>query len=330
MDSGGVSMRTVTGVGIGERATIGKLREVGAGALANGSEIALCREPIDSKRALELFRADFSALVCVGDGTGETAETVRDIGFTTLFVSEESAEECVCGENAIIYPDRDVILVSPSIAAIDDFTARAESVADRAEPIGVNVYELYDCGSERFVGKVVENTEPSRAEDELFEIYSRFAEECEDGYITVLVTESGKMLEHMRSVLRAAVYGRIAIAVRADSVGEYRRFREIFGMAREELSRERREFEDAVSLGVDSGNLFGLLFARELLTDSDFFVADMAFIAQNAPKGGESVSCERYLRHLCDRAHGCLAKLRVCGEREMIEPETEKIKHKIP
>ena len=330
MDSGDVKMRTVMGVGVGERVTIGKLREVGEGDLANGSEIALCRKPIDAKRLLEISRADFSALVCVGEGKGEIAETAREVGLPTLFLSEDAAEECDCGENAILYPDRGMLFVSPTIAVMDEFTSISERLPESRELSGIKVCDICEYLSGKILGKAVEMSEQSGSEDALFEIYSRFAEECGEGYITVLIQKEVNRLEHLRALLRAAVYGRIAVASFASSVREYREFCEVFDMAREELSRERREFEDGIARGVASGDILSLLYASELARASDFFVVDAEHLTQAAVGEEKDEACGRYLRLLADEASANIDKLLVCGERELIKTAVEKSKTNFP
>ncbi len=325
MESVALKMRTVTGIGVGERATIGKLREAGAGELASGSEIAVCRTPIDEGRVTELFRADFSALVCVGDGDSKLADAARRLGFTALFVSDEDIDDCVCGENAVLYPQKGVLFVSPTVDIIDGFVADKEN--DTRAEVGVSISRVYDNDSCAFIGRAVENIDTSRGEDELFEIYCGLSEECGEGELTVCINKNGGLSEQARAILRAAVYGRVSAAVSAKTPSEYKSFRELFDAAGGELAGEEREFEESVRVGVVAEDIFGFIYASELSEKADFFAVNLKKIAEAVSADSQNEVCERYISLIRERLSPRASDFRVIDtSEEKSKGKTEKIK----
>ncbi len=309
-----LEMRTVTGVGIGERATIGKLRAAESGAIANGSEIAVCSEPITRQRVIELFEAGFSAIICFGECEEDVAESVKKLAIPTLFVSEEVIGECACGENAVLYPNRGVLFISPTVEIMDGFVCSNQSEAPFEA--GVKISRVHDRKSGALIGRAVETDGNANREDDLFEIYCRLAEDI-GGEIIVCMSFRENLSEQLRALMRAAVYGRLSLAFSAASMSEYYAFRELWARVKTELLEEGREFDGGVAVGAVADGLFGLLYASELSEKSDFFMVDLTRIAGEESVDGRDDFCERFVDAIYERLSSVPSDFRVIGRTEI-------------
>lgn len=292
MESVALEMKTVTGVGIGERATIGRLRVAETGALANGSEIAVCCERIGRERIVELFEGDFSAIVCVGDAEEGLIEAARERGIPMLFVSEENIGICICGENAVLYPHRGVMFISPTVEIIDAFMRDGEGNDFLGD--GIEVGHMYEISSGKCVGRAIEVSNIIYREDELFDIYCRLTED-RSGELCVCLRRSENTVEHLRALMRAAVYGSISLAVLARTPHEFRNIRGLVDAVREELASEGREFNRSVRVGVIAEDIFGALYASELSEMADFFAVSPLETDMGVPSENSYDACERYI-----------------------------------
>ena len=270
MGTAAVKMRTVTGIGVGERATIGRLVRAETGSLANGSEIAVFGGEISEEALVELSEADFSAIVCAGEMSKTAENAARGVDIPVLFVSAEDIGESVLGENAVLYPDRGVLYVSPTVEVLDAFVAEEKSeLADKA---------VYDVASGEIVGHSVEEID-GVGEEELFDKDCRLAEKT-NGELVVCVKRGEGSTEQLRAIMRAGVYGRIAVAYSPKTMKDFCNFKELLSVANAELLAEGREFEGGVSVGAIADGMLGVLYARELCEKSDFFMADISRISE--------------------------------------------------
>lgn len=293
-----------------------------------GIVIALSRERLEVTAILPIVRAEISGLVCVGDEDSPARKIASLVKLPALFVSVEDAEAIHSGERAILTPQRSTLIVDPDIAAVDEFLSEIRESASE-EPSGTffgeKLYRVLDFEMQQSRGLLVDIGESGRSEDELFVVYRRVAERVVRGYGTVIVREGENLYEHLRAVARAAVYGRLSVAVSTASAEDLARFGEIFKCVCEELSREGREFEESVAIGAAIDSARGALLADRIADGADFILIDADRLV-GAQSGNESdVVTERLLSLIFSAGAGKIQRLTALGDMRLLREKMSKI-----
>ena len=287
----------------------------------DGIVIALSRERLDGTDILSIVRAEISGLVCVGDKDCLARSIADLLKLPALFVSEEDADKLICGERAILSPESSSLTVAPDIEAVDKFLSLIKDDSPD-EPsgsfFGEVIYRVLDLKMQQSCGFLAELQQTDRSEDELFLIYRRVAERAHREAATVIVRSGMSVYDHLRAILRAAVYGRLSVAVSARSGAEYEGICQIFACVCEELSREGREYEDRVALGAVIDSIGGALLVDALAKSADFLLIDATSLSESLTEAEREVAAERLTEMMFSIAHKDMRRLIAFGDMRVL------------
>ena len=293
-----------------------------------GIVIALCRETLDVTAILPIVRAEISGLVCVGDENCLARKIAESLRLPSLFVSAEDADNIHSDERVILSPERGMLIVDPDIEAVDEFLSEireSDSEESSGTFFGEKIYRVLDLKMQQSRGLIVDVGKSERAEKELFVVYRRVAERVGRGYGTVVVRAGEELYEHLRAVARAAVYGRLSVAVSVRSADDFELVRETFSCVCEELLREGREFEESVSIGAAIDTARGALLVDRIAERADFLLIDTeSLIGLQSDSEGDKAT-ERLLRLMFTIGTGKIERLTALGDMRLLRERIEKI-----
>lgn len=284
----------------------------------NEGDIAVIDGKVDISSLVFLARMGVSALVCFGEMSRVFVRLCDILKMSVLVISEEDLYKCTEDENAILYPDKGALFVSPEIEIVSDFSSKLRE--DQASEIFASfcnegIYSTFEYGTRKFSGFIID-AKNGDDEEKLFIFYRRVAEAFGGKGVTVcLGGEDEELLwEQLRAVCRAAVYGEISIAARVRGVREYERLKSCFSGVCEELRAERREFEDAISLGVMIDNIASFLVLDSLSRYAQGITIDMRRITADTLEEDKEAVCRSFLEYVLKEVSPDVECISVLGE----------------
>ncbi len=299
----------------------------------DGTVIAFSQERLDVTSILAAVRAEISGLVCVGDSDSLAVKLADVLGLSALFITDDDIEKCLCGERAILDPERAVLFISPEIEVVDEFTSRINGEKlDEALGIfcGETLYQCFEGATGERCGFLLDMRGNVSLEDDLFLLYRRVAEQAGNGGVTVCIRDAARAYEHLRAVCRAAVYGRFSVAVSARTACEYAGFCEIFSCVCEELTREGREFEDGISCGAVIDSMSAALLSDFLAESADFLLVDTECVTNGMAEKDRLTVVQRLLGLVFSRGESRIKRLGVFGDMCISNQRLEEILSSAP
>lgn len=281
-------------------------------------DIAVIEGKVDISSLVFLARMGVSAFVCFGELSRVFVRLCDTLNVSVLVIPEEELYKCTEAENAILYPDKGALFVSPEIEIVSDFSSKLRE--DQASEIFASfcnegIYSTFEYGTRKFSGFIID-AKNIDDEEKLFILYRRVAEAFGGKSVTVCLNEKNEALlwEHLRAVCRAAVYGEISIAARVRGVREYERIKSCLWGVCDELRAEKREFEDSISLGVMIDNIASFLVFDSLARCAERITVDMREITAGVLEEDKRAVCESFLRWVLKAASPDVRCISVLGE----------------
>ena len=289
----------------------------------NEGEIAIIEGRADISFLVFLARQGVSAIVCFGEMSEGFVRLCESLNISALIISEEEAQKCAVGENAILYPDKGALFVSPEIEIVSDFSSSMRE--DQASGIFSSfcedgIYSVFEYQTKRFCGFIID-AKNSDDEEKSFIFYRRVAEAFGGKCVTVCLERGDEdiLCEQLRAVCRAAVYGDISIAARVRGMSEYEKVKRCFLSVCEELRAEKREFEDSIPLGVMVDNIATFLVIDSLVSCAERVTVDMRMITAEVIEEDKEALYRASLKRLIKELPYYVEAVSVLGEAMIIE-----------
>ncbi len=321
------SMRKIKGLGIGERAVIGKLKKVRADEVIFGGGILFFERRIEASDIASLPE-DAIGLIVIGENDPAVAESIRARNISAIFIGEEQREMLRDGERAVLYPDRNTLFIAPQIEIVDDFSMRINS-----EEKWEKTKRALGC-REYFSDKVgvflIVASEEIICEEDAFRIYSDAAQEC--GFLPLIILidlsflKSDETLsENLRAIIRATVYTKIIPAFGVSSLEEFESMKNRVKSCARELSLEGREVPQNITCGVIIKSPHEVVCIDSYSSVTDFVVIDLEGITADI-KGDEIERArEGYLGIIQEKmSRGALSVIFI-GDRRSLEICAERL-----
>ena len=252
--------------------------------------IGIICETLDVTETLSLRECGFLGFVLAQSRKSLFVEACELLGISALCLCEEDLCGIISGESAILYPEKNIIYLSPSIKVVDDFTAEMKSERRRECVKGIfkcllgeRIYSISEYESEGNSGLLMDMATDERSEEEIFEL-CRSALEIAEREIFVLLRNTRGARDCLRGILRAAVYGRLSLVTSFASSEEYLDFCESFAEIKNELRAENREFDSDIRQGIVIDNLFSFLLIDKFSKDAQIIFADIENLAKDLEK----------------------------------------------
>ncbi len=246
------------------------------------SDIVFLEQELDALLLVAFAKGGVQGIICTG-GSAFTEKLARALGISLLFI-DKNIKCGACGEDAILFPSKNALYITPDISIIDEFSGRSEDdTTDIEKEFFGGYYTRYLRGvSGRYNMLKVELSSVSEGEEErYFELFRMFAEHAE-GRETVICISGREFFEKhfcifelFKAICRAAVYGRISAAFSVLSQSEYVLCMEALKEACDELSGQAREYDGDIDIGVIVESTEGIFLSRELSCFADFIVLDI-------------------------------------------------------
>lgn len=320
-------MRKIKGYGVGERAVIGRLRRLGGKHSCFG-EIAVYDRTVDVADILAL-PDDISGILVIGERTDTVGVAVKARGISAVFISREDADGLADGERAVIYPERDTVFIAPKIEIVDDFSTRmrAEIEEDPKEKV-----RLWDC-REHFSGKIgmmaMLADKDVLGEEHAFERYKIAAEECELKKLLILFDTSCFDTEifrsHIKGIIRAAIYTKIALAVSVKSIDEYEKIISLIKGVCCTLRKSGCEIPEDICCGVVINNASVAVCTEEYSRAADVVVIDSKELLCGVCSEERELAFCGYLDVIFERMSGHVRDVVILGDKQLLEKCMQRI-----
>ena len=313
-------MRKIKGYGVGERAVIGRLRRLDSKCSGVG-EIALCDRILDASDIFSLSD-DISGIVVIGERTDAVGVAVKAKGISAVFISQEDADGVCEGERAVIYPERDTVFIAPKIEIVDDFSTRIRAEIEESK----DKERLWDC-RELFSGKVGMRVmladKDVRSEEQAFEKYKNAAEECELKKLLIIFDvscfDAGIFRSHIKGIIRAAVYTKIALAVSVKSIDEYEKIISLIKGASCLLHESGYEIPEDICCGVMIKNASEAVCAKEYSRAADVLVINGEGLLCGVCDEERALAFCGYLEVIFERMSGHVRDVVIMGDKQLLE-----------
>lgn len=197
------------------------------------------------------------------------SELAKIMNFSIIIA--DSSVEKYCGETIILSVDRGIIYISPSVEVLDDFSNSLEKEREKTGTRSNCRFKLNLCEE---CGTVIDMTSLPLNEENLFKICRGYAENS--GEVGVLFLFDSEKIDRIygRAICRAAVYGRISVAIESCDVSDLWNAEILLKSVCSELMSEGKEFDDNIELGVILRNMCDFISLKWLCNEADFVVAD--------------------------------------------------------
>lgn len=269
--------------------------------------IGVICEPLDITEALSLKECEFLGLLSTQSAESFFAAACDSFGISAIFLGEEVPCSIISGESAILYPERNIIYLSPRIDIVDDFTATMKSEAKGSSLKGIfkcllgeQIYNVSEYGGEKCLGIAVDMETDERSEEEIFEL-CRSVAEISNRDIFILLRNAHGGREYLRGILRAAVYGRISVLPSFSSTSEYAAFCELLSEVKNELKIENREFDSDICRGIVIDSIFSLLLSDKIVHDTRLIFVDIESFAKDFEKKDQKDMVISVIKLLLDK-----------------------------
>ena len=253
---------------------IGVIRGCDCDAYIEPMEISVCDFEADIGYTVSLAKRGVAGAVFAGEAREEMKKLLKVLEIPAVFVPSESLEDIRGGECAMVCPEKDTLLISPDIDVIDEFMSRIKASTEDGICAREDIFCVENAQSGDICGFA---TDISEGEELSFARYRSAVEYIGDRELIVsfprLISKE-RIEEQIRAICRAAVYGKISLAVVALGKKDYINIRDSFDSVCRELSREGREFQDKVEIGVIVDGLDGMIFAARTMEHFDFCLID--------------------------------------------------------
>ncbi len=277
-------MRVLKGVGVGGSAVMGRLTMLGTASadvcktddFERDVWIAVnsCEPDVSIIRAL----AGVGAIGAIfeGEPSERCAGLIVELGLSAVFLSDGIPEDLRGGECVIISPEQNLIFISPDIETIDKFLTLTRDAREDSDIESVDISPVMPLSVTEVCAFAADAF--GEGECESFERYRDLIEYIGERELIISFPRglsADEMTEQIRAICRAAVYGRISFSVAVLNEGDYFDICRTFDAVCYELSREGREFQERVDIGVLIDGICGVVFARRICDFADFCLVDM-------------------------------------------------------